>query len=177
MQQQRQGLAPMARRARNRRVRATKGAHEMKRLLIVITGFALGGAVTAGVGMTGTKNEAHAAKAPARATVMIQHQLHGCHAWSVNGGAFKAAQRTTLARGGTIKFVDNDVMPHTLVQTRGPKVTYVGHRAMRRMGASVSARFSQAGVYRFTTKVGEDYMPGVKTIGEDNVLRLVVTVA
>ncbi len=27
------------------------------------------------------------------------------------------------------------------------------------------------------TKAGEDYMKGMKTIGEDNVLRLVVTVA
>jgi hypothetical protein len=30
--------------------------------------------------------------------------------------------------------------------------------------------------YIFTTKAGEDYMKGVKTSGEDNILRLVVTV-
>jgi hypothetical protein len=45
------------------------------------------------------------------------------------------------------------------------------------MGASVKVTFSKAGTYLFKTKAGEDYMPGVKTIGEDNILRLTVTVA
>jgi hypothetical protein len=36
--------------------------------------------------------------------------------------------------------------------------------------------FTKPGVYTFTTKAGEDYMSGVKTIGEDNVLKLTVTV-
>ena len=31
--------------------------------------------------------------------------------------------------------------------------------------------FTKAGVYRFTTKAGEDYTKGIKTVGEDNVLR------
>jgi hypothetical protein len=49
---------------------------------------------------------------------------------------------------------------------------------MRHMGATSVVRFSKAGVYRFTTKAGEDYKfaRGTKTIGEDNVLRLTVTV-
>jgi hypothetical protein len=48
---------------------------------------------------------------------------------------------------------------------------------MRHMSASVSVTFSKVGTYRFMTKAGEDY-PGihVKTIGEDNVLHLVVKV-
>ena len=37
--------------------------------------------------------------------------------------------------------------------------------------------FSKAGVYKLTTKPGEDYMKGMKTIGEDNVLRLTVKVS
>ena len=37
-------------------------------------------------------------------------------------------------------------------------------------------KFAKAGVYTFTTKAGEDYMKGIKTIGEDNVLKLKVTV-
>jgi hypothetical protein len=40
----------------------------------------------------------------------------------------------------------------------------------------VKAVLAQPGVYTFGTVVGEDYFKGVKTVGEDNVLRLVVTV-
>jgi len=50
-------------------------------------------------------------------------------------------------------------------------------RAMTHMGASTKVVFSKAGVYRFTTRAGEDYMSGMKTVGEDNVLRLRVTVS
>jgi plastocyanin len=146
------------------------------RLLLMVAGFSVGIAITAGVALTGTNATHAAAKQPAHATVMIRHQLHGCHAWSVNGGAFKAKQAVRLARGGTITFVDNDVMPHTLIQTGGPAVHYTGRAAMRHMGATVRATFARSGAYRFTTKAGEDYMAGVKTIGEDNVLRLVVKV-
>jgi len=48
---------------------------------------------------------------------------------------------------------------------------------MRHMSASVRVTFGKVGVYRFTTKPGDDY-PGMamKTIGEDNVLRLTVRV-
>jgi len=45
------------------------------------------------------------------------------------------------------------------------------------MGASARLTFSAKGKYVFTTRAGEDYMKGVKTIGADNVLRLVVTVS
>jgi len=44
------------------------------------------------------------------------------------------------------------------------------------MGARATAVFSKAGSYVFGTKPGEDYMSGTKTIGPDNVLRLVVNV-
>jgi hypothetical protein len=46
------------------------------------------------------------------------------------------------------------------------------------MGMSTSVTLTRAGVYHFTTKAGEDY-PGVtvKTIGEDNVLKLTVVVS
>ena len=47
---------------------------------------------------------------------------------------------------------------------------------MGRMGATVKVTFPAAGVYKLTTKAGEDYMQGMKTIGEDNVLKLTVTV-
>ena len=45
-----------------------------------------------------------------------------------------------------------------------------------RMGAAAKISFSHAGVYKFTTKPGEDYMKGMKTIGADNVLKLTVVV-
>ena len=145
----------------------------MKRLLIILTGLTVVIGLTASVAMTGTNN-----RSATKASVTIRHQTHGCHSWSINGGASRASLTTTLARGGTIKFVDNDVMPHKLIKTSGPAVRYVGNPSMRHMSASVSVKFAKAGTYRFTTKAGEDY-PGihVKTIGKDNVLRLTVKVS
>jgi plastocyanin len=115
------------------------------------------------------------AATPAQDSLVIRHQVKGCHSWSLDGGAYKAFQSVTLHRGSTITITNNDVMPHTLVKTRGPALTLVGVK-LAHMGAMTKLTFSRAGVYRFVTKPGEDYMAGVKTIGEDNVLRLTVTV-
>jgi hypothetical protein len=55
----------------------------------------------------------------------------------------------------------------------------MGHMPMMsHMSAAVTVSFASVGVYRFTTKAGEDYKwaGSPKTIGEDNVLRLTVTV-
>jgi plastocyanin len=144
----------------------------MKRLLIILTGLTVCIGLTAGIAMSGTNNQS-----ATKASVTIRHQTHGCHSWSINGGAGRASLTTTLARGGTIRFVNDDVMSHKLIKTSGPAVRYVGSPSMRHMSASVSVKFAKAGTYRFTTKAGEDY-PGihVKTIGEDNVLHLVVKV-
>jgi plastocyanin len=137
---------------------------------------ALAAAVVAGVALAAV---ASAGSAPGHSTILIRHQMRGCHTWAVNRGPFRASLSTTLARGGTITFTNNDVMPHKLVLKSGPAVRFVGKRAMSHMGASVKVVFSKAGVYRFATKAGEDYpsMEGMKTIGEDNVLRLTVKVA
>jgi hypothetical protein len=110
------------------------------------------------------------------ATLTIRHQARGCHTWSFAGGRSAPAQRVTMTRGGTLRVVDNDVMPHRLVQTRGAHVRIV-HAQMSRTGATASVRFTRTGVYKFKTKAGEDY-PGVHapTTGEDYVLRLTVTV-
>ena len=110
-------------------------------------------------------------------TLTIRHQMQGCHAWSVNGGAYKASQSVTLKKGATLNVVDNDVMPHKLVKLSGPALTLSSSANMNHPGATTHVKFSKAGVYRFTTKAGEDYMKGVKTIGEDNVLKLKVTVS
>lgn len=115
--------------------------------------------------------------APRSATLTIRHQLHGCHSWSFDGSSWKASQTVTLARGATLKIVDDDIMPHKLVQLSGPKATLT-HVAMTRMGATATARFLARGTYVFKTRAGEDYPMKMKmeTVGEDNVLRLIVTV-
>ena len=115
--------------------------------------------------------------APRSATLTIRHQLHGCHSWSFDGSSWKASQTVTLARGATLKIVDDDIMPHKLVQLSGPKATLT-HAAMTRMGATATAHFLARGTYVFKTRPGEDYPMGMKmdTVGEDNLLRLVVTV-
>jgi hypothetical protein len=133
---------------------------------------------------------ASAAAPPSHATLVIRHQVRGCHSWSVDGGAYRASQTLTLRRGGSIVVTDNDVMPHRLIQTAGPAVRFAnlatpftgmgmrGHAApgaMRYMGAATKVVFTRPGVYRFVTRAGEDYVP-MKTVGEDNVLRLIVRV-
>ena len=133
-----------------------------------LTGIAL-------IAATGAFGAAALAAGPS-STVLIRHQVRGCHTWSVNGGQWKASQSTSIARNGAITIVDNDIMPHKLIQKSGPSARYVGKPAMNHMGASVKVVFPKAGVYRFITKAGEDYMAGMKTIGDDNVLRLTVTV-
>jgi hypothetical protein len=117
-----------------------------------------------------------AAIAAASATsVVIRHQLVGCHSWSVNGGAFKASQKIVVHPSTRVTVTDNDVMPHTLYQLSGPKVSLVTP-AMHTSGSHGSFRLLQKGTYVFGTKAGEDYMKGVVTKGPDNVLRLTVIV-
>jgi plastocyanin len=116
------------------------------------------------------------AASPTHASVTIRHQLKGCHAWSVGSGPYAAHAATTLATGGSITFTDNDVMSHQLIKTSGSAVVFSGSHTMSHMGATLKVTFPHAGTYRFTTKAGEDYMKGIKTIGEDNVLTLTVTV-
>ncbi len=121
---------------------------------------------------------AASAQAGSSTSIVISHHMRGCHAWSVNGGTYKASQVVRITRGGSITFTNNDVMRHTLIQTKGIKVS-IGHAKMGHMSATAKVTFSKAGVYKFKTKFGEDYK-GIKvpdTIGEDNTLRLTVHVA
>lgn len=134
-----------------------------------------------------------ASAAPGGATLVIRHQVRGCHSWSLNGGAWKATQHFRLARGGSLIVTNNDVMFHKLVKVAGPAVVFKLVRVgspmkgtvklpwapglMGRPGASVKVTFPKPGVYRLTTKFGEDYMPMGETIGEDNVLHAIVTVS
>src|SRR5262249_26518231 len=103
--------------------------------------------------------------------------IKGCHMWQLNNGNPKVSLSTAVKAGTTLRFVNNDVMPHRLIQQAGPKLM-LAHPNMNRMSASTSVKFAHAGTYRFTTKAGEDYpwMKSMKTIGEDNVLHLTVHV-
>jgi hypothetical protein len=134
-----------------------------------------------------------ASAAPTTASLTIRHQVRGCHSWSLNGGAFKPFQTIHLAKGGSILVTNNDVMYHRLVKTSGPAIAFklvktgtpmagtlkppFAAGMMGRPGATVKMTFRSAGVYKLTTKFGEDYMPMGETIGEDNVLRAIVTVS
>lgn len=153
-----------------------------KGILTSIAALALVAAGTAGAGSNS-------------AALLIRHQVRGCHAWSFNGNAYNPTQAITLKRGTWLTVTNNDVMPHRLVKVAGGSVRLINLKsgmsmgmgvlgkaapgAMNHMGASTRVFFAKAGVYKFVTKAGEDYkgMAEMKTIGEDNVLRLTVTVA
>lgn len=135
---------------------------------------------------------AASALAASNTTILIRHQTHGCHAWSPGvGKPYKAAQSLKLARGSSITVVNNDAMAHQLLQTSGPRVTitklhstmmdmsheFKGAGVMGHPGASVKIVFTKAGVYKFKTRFGEDYMKMPDTIGEDNTLTLKVVVS
>ena|SRR5438445_1131701 len=117
------------------------------------------------------------APAAGTTTITISHQMRGCHAWSVNNGPMRTSLAVNLKAATTVKFVNNDIMPHMLVQTGGPTLR-LQRANMNHMSASMSVKFTHRGVYRFTTKAGEDYksMAMMKTTGEDHVLHLTVRV-
>ena len=118
---------------------------------------------------------AASASASPNANILIRHQVVGCHSWSVNGNAFAASQKIVVGPKTTFSFRNTDVMPHQLIQLSGPKVSFATP-AMNKAGAHASVRLLKKGTYVFGTKVGEDWIKGVVTKGEDNVLKLTVVV-
>ena len=129
-----------------------------------------------GTASSASKQAAVSVPTPKSATLVIRHQKAHCHAWSLNGDAFAADQRAQLVVGDSIKVTNNDVMPHQLVEVSGPAAT-ITTAAMDKMGATSSVVFSKPGTYLFGTKPGEDYINGVVTTGNDNVLRMKVQVS
>jgi hypothetical protein len=135
---------------------------------------------------------AAAGAAGSDAGLTIRHQLKGCHEWSLNGGKYAVKQVVKLPRGGSLTITDNDMMPHQLTKLSGPAVktslVKVGSLTMGKMkapyavglmphmGATVKVTFTKAGTYTFRTRSLEDYMP-IKTVGEDNTLRVTVIVS
>lgn len=106
----------------------------------------------------------------------IQHVQKGCHVWS-NGKTTAPAMRLQLKSGQKLSILDADVDAHQMVQLSGPMHVRMGGPMMMNHGLTLA--FPTKGVYRLGTKTVE--MPGggmdVKTVGPDNHLRLVVTVA
>src|SRR5215471_6189816 len=113
------------------------------------------------------------AAAGSTTTITISHEMKGCHMWQVGSGKLAPNLNATLKAGTTLRFVNNDIMPHKLIQSGGPKLTLV-HANMNQMSAVSTVELTHKGTYRFTTKPGEDYklFAGHKTIGEDYVLHL-----
>jgi hypothetical protein len=110
------------------------------------------------------------------ASLVIEHATAGCHNWSLNGAPMAPHQVARLQHGNGITITDNDVMPHTLVQLAGPTAT-MASVDMASAGAQSTVTFPTAGVYKFSTKAGEDYTSGVVTTGDDHVLTLTVYVS
>lgn len=117
------------------------------------------------------------AAAGSSATITISHEMKGCHMWQLGNGKLAPNLVVTLKAGTALRFVNNDIMPHRLTQSSGPKLTLVRPN-MNRLAATATAKLTRKGTYRFTTKPGEDYkiFAGHKTIGEDYVLHLTVRV-
>ena len=155
----------------------------MKRLLIAVSLLALGvGAATPAPAATTAKSN----------SILIRHQLKGCHTWSLNGGPYRPLLETRVARGRSITITNDDPMVHQLIQLAGPAVGMqhmpdqhmmrmglkhiTGRGVMNHMSASMKVTFPRAGVYRFTTEDLGDYFE-LKTMGNVNELTLVVRVS
>ncbi len=154
---------------------------KLKRTIPLLAPLALAGVLAGGA----------PAAPPNHASLVIRHQTRGCHSWALNNGAYQTSETVVISRHGSISVTNNDVMPHKLVKTSGPAVVYTRISAGTAMGlmgtfppamlahmhAATKITFARSGLYRFTTKAGEDYMTGIRTVGDDNVLRLTVRVS
>ncbi len=117
------------------------------------------------------------AAAGSSATITISHEMRGCHMWQPGTGKLTPNLKIALKAGTTLRFVNNDIMPHKLIQSGGPKLALV-HPNMTRLSAVSTVKLMRKGAYRFTTNAGEDYklFAGHETIGEDYALHLTVHV-
>jgi hypothetical protein len=124
--------------------------------------------------MSGSATMASSSLATTKLT--IQHVQRGCHVWS-NGTTTGPIMRLHLKPGQKLSILDQDVDPHQMIELAGPMHLHMGGPMM--MGHGMAISFMKKGIYRLGTKTVEMAGGGmdVKTIGPDNHLRLVVTVA
>jgi hypothetical protein len=174
----------------------------MRLILVTLTGFLVGSAMVAAVALiplstsaarpagassnhmsAAAMSKGMAMNAATRPTIAgaqtvnltIQHVQRGCHVWS-NGKATAAMMRLHLKQGQTLSIMDMDVDAHQMMQFAGPTHMRMGGPMMTTHGMKMT--FTQKGTYRFGSRTVEMAgMADVKTIGPDNKLRLVVTVA
>lgn len=174
----------------------------MRMILVALTGFLAGTAIAAAVALiplttsaarpaaahsnhmsAAAMSNGMAMSSAARATMAsaqpvsltIQHVQRGCHVWS-NGKTTGAMMRLHLKQGQTLSIMDMDVDAHKMMQFAGPTHMQMGGPMMTSHGMKMT--FTKKGIYRFGTRTVEMAgMTDVKTIGPDNKLRLVVTVA
>lgn len=112
---------------------------------------------------------------PQTASLTIQHVEHGCHVWS-DGRISRSLMRLHLRIGQRLAVLDQDVDAHQLVELAGPAPLRLGRPLIMSHGTTIA--FAKPGTYRLGTKTVP--MPGamdIKTVGPDNRLRLLVTVA
>ncbi len=155
--------------------------------LVVISAVAVLAAVFAG----------GVSAAPRVGALQINHFVHGCHNWSLNGGPYTVHQVVKLTRGGSLLVTNDDLMSQDLMKTSGPVVKMVLVRqshmgkmhmtmpmngkaspyAMSHMGAQVKVTFPGTGTYHFKLIDRGDYINGIKTVGPDNKPTMTVTVS
>ncbi len=175
----------------------------MRNLLIALTGFFVGGGLVVGLalalpqtttvaakqaatqsaampqmsgGMSGMSSSTMASASLATRKLTIQHVQKGCHVWS-DGQTTGAMMRLHLKPGQKLSILDQDVDAHQMMELAGPLHLRMGGPMLMNHGMTLA--FMKKGVYRLGTKTVEMNGGGmdVKTVGPDNHLRLMVTVA
>jgi hypothetical protein len=174
----------------------------MRNLLIALTGFLVGAGLVVGLivalpqttsetakqatsqnlamhmsgGMSAMGSGPIASASLATRKLTIQHVQKGCHVWS-DGVTTGPMMRLHLKPGQKLSIIDHDVDAHQMIELAGPMHLRMGGPMMANRGMTLA--LIKKGVYRFGTKTVE--MPGmamdVETVGPDNNLRLLVTVA
>jgi len=130
--------------------------------------------MSGGMGRMSSGSAASASLATRKLT--IQHAQNGCHVWS-DGRTTGAMMRLQLKPGQKLSILDQDIDAHQMMEFAGPMQLRMGGPMMTNRGMTLA--FTKKGVYRLGTKTVEMEGGGmdVKTVGPDNNLRLVVTVA
>src|SRR6266496_3702238 len=174
----------------------------MRNLLIALTGFLVGTGSVIGLALalqptSATANQATpqrvampqmsggmsvmsfgtmASASLATQKLTIQHTQKGCHVWS-DGQTTGAMMRLHLKPGQKLSILDQDVDAHQMMELAGPMHLRMGKPMMTSHGMTIV--FMKKNIYRLGTKTVEMEGGGmdVKTVGPDNNLRLLVTVA
>src|SRR6266542_3904707 len=161
----------------------------MRNLLIALTGFLVGTGSVIGLALalqptSATANQATpqrvampqmsggmsvmssgtmASASLATQKLTIQHTQKGCHVWS-DGQKTGTMMQLHLKPGQKLSILDQDVDAHQLMEFAGPMHVRMGGPMMMNRGMTLAFAKKGGGME-------------VKTVGPDNNLRLVVTVA